>query len=214
MDSPQLRGLGKASVRQRGDDLIASGQEYRSAHVRASQPVLARRPGARGQKVNANNWPLYGLLGRETRQQGGFAIYAHGGYAQAIYADFVQRNVDAVELLQFGVYRGIELDDWYRILNIGFRFPCVGASDYPACRKLGDCLTYVRIDRQRPDFAGWLRGAAEGRSFVTTGPLLLLDVDGRAPGRRSSARTGAGPHRVTVAGPRRSPRSRRSRTCN
>ena len=38
-----------------------------------------------------------------------------------------------------------------------------------------------------------------GRSFVTTGPLLLLDVDGRASGRGSSARTA----RVRIAcGPR------------
>ena len=68
---------------------------------------------------------------------------------QAIYADFVQKNVDAVELLQFGVYRGIELADWYHILNIGYRFPCVGASDYPACRKLGDCQTYVNPKQSR-----------------------------------------------------------------
>ena len=78
------------------------------------------------------------VIGPDTRRQGGFAFYAHGGYGQAIYSDFVQRNVDAVELLQFGIYRGIGLDDWYRILNIGYRFPCVGASDYPACRMLGD----------------------------------------------------------------------------
>ena len=50
--------------------------------------------------------------------KGGYAFYAHGGYAQAIYADFVQGDVNGVELLQFGVYRGIELDDWYRILNM------------------------------------------------------------------------------------------------
>ena len=68
------------------------------------------------------------------------------GYSQAIYADFVQKQCSAVELLQFGVYRGIELAGWYDILNIGYRFPCVGASDYPACRKLGDCQTYVWLD--------------------------------------------------------------------
>ena len=147
MDAPQLRGLGKASVRRRGETWIASGQEYRSSTYGHLNLFWRDDLVLEGQKVNANNWPLYGALGRETRQQGGFAIYAHGGYAQAIYADFVQKNVDAVELLQFGVYRGIELADWYHILNIGYRFPCVGASDYPACRKLGDCRTYVHIGR-------------------------------------------------------------------
>src|SRR5262249_54118311 len=131
-----------------------------------------------------------------TRKQGGVAIYAHGGYAQAIYADFARKNVDAVELLQFGVYRGIELADWYHILNIGYRFPCVGASDYPACRKLGDCRTYVEAT-DRPDFAAWLRGTAEGRSFVTSGPMLLLEVDGERPGG-IVRKPGTGPHRVRV----------------
>ncbi len=176
-----------------------------------------------------------------------------------------RRPFDAVELLQFGVYRGIELADWYQILNIGYRFPCVGASDYPACRKLGDCRTYVdlgthfvlplrtggqeglkppvpsaprstqvlarspdlatgpteRLQPRRqgeretlgpprggvgrpapntggpPDFAAWLKAAAEGRSFVTSGPLLLLEVDGARPGG-IIRKTGPGPHRVKV----------------
>ena len=101
-----------------------------------------------------------------------------------------------MELLQFGVYRGIGLDDWYHILNIGYRFPIVGASDYPACRKLGDCVTYVRREPGKAqDFAGWLRGAVEGRGFVTTGPILLLEVDGQGPGA-VLAKTGPGPHTV------------------
>jgi putative membrane-bound dehydrogenase-like protein len=205
MDAPQLRGLGKASVARRGQYLIASGQEYRSrtyGHLN-----LFWRDGLvlSGQKVNADNWPLYGQLERETRQQGGYAIYAHGGYAQAIYADAIQKKLSAVELLQFGVYRGIELADWYAMLNIGYRLPIVGASDYPACRVLADCRTYVHIphpaDSPRndpPTFDRWLEGAAAGRSFVTTGPLLRLELDGHKPGD-VIAHSGKGPHRLGVA---------------
>lgn len=181
MDMPQERGLGERSLRTRGPYQIISGQEYRSGtygHLNLyylSELVLANR------SLNANDWPLYGDVGREALAAGGFAIYAHGGYSQALYADFVQGNVNAVELLQFGIYRGIGLEDWYRILNIGYRFPCVGASDYPACRKFGDCLTYVHTP-ETPKFVDWYTAAADGRSFVTTGPLLLLEVDGKKPG--------------------------------
>ncbi len=38
---------------------------------------------------------------------------------------------------------------------------------------------------------------AEGRSFVTTGPMLLLEVDGQRPGAVLN-RSGDGPHRVTA----------------
>jgi len=197
MDAPQLRGLGNASVHHRGDTWVASGQEYRGTTYGHLNLYWRDDLVLKGQKVDANNWPPYGLLGLETQHRGGFAVYAHGGYAQAIYADFVQRNVDAVEILQFGIYRGIELADWYHILNIGYRFPCLGASDYPACRKLGDCQTYVHLEGE-PNFAGWLKGAVEGRSFVTTGPLLLLDVDGERPGG-IIRKTGAGPHLVQAS---------------
>ena len=98
-----------------------------------------------------------------------------------IWADLVQGVTTGVELLQFGIYRGIGLEGWYHVLNAGFRFPVIAACDYPACRKLGDCRTYAHIDGE-PSFEGWLTAAAEGRSFITSGPLLFLEVDGRRPG--------------------------------
>jgi putative membrane-bound dehydrogenase-like protein len=194
MAAPQLRGLGKASLRQRGVYAIQSGQEYRTTTYGHLNLFLRDDLVRSGQNLNANDWPVYGHIGRETQKRGGLAFYAHGGYAQAIYADFAQGDVNGVELLQFGEYRGIGLEDWYRILNIGYRFPCTGASDYPACRTLGDCRTYVYLSA-KPDFESWLRGAAAGRSFVTTGPLLFLDVDGNEPGA-TVAKNSPGLHRV------------------
>ncbi len=62
-----------------------------------------------------------------------------------------------------------------------FVFPGIAASDYPACRKLGDCRTYVHVDGPAT-LPAWMQGAAEGRSFMTSGPLVLLEVDGHLPG--------------------------------
>src|SRR5262249_24623824 len=128
MASPQLLRLGHSSLRNRGQTWIASGQEYRSTTYGHLNLYWRNKLVLKNQKVNADNWPLYGELGRETIVAGGFAVYAHGGYSQAILADFVQKRSSAVELLQFGVYRGIGLEGWYDILNIGYRLPCVGAS--------------------------------------------------------------------------------------
>ncbi len=79
------------------------------------------------------------------------------------------------------MYRGIALDGWYHILNAGFHFSAVGASDYPYCRALGDCRTYVRIEGT-PTFSNWVNGAVKGQSFFTTGPMLFLKVNGKEPG--------------------------------
>jgi hypothetical protein len=194
---PQLQGLGRRSQRSRGDCTIVSAQEYRSnvyGHLNLfwrDDLVLA------GQSLDPNRWPVFGVIGSETQRLGGYAIHAHGGYAQEIYADLAQRATNGVELLQFGIYRGIGLESWYRILNAGFRFSAVGASDYPACRKLGDCQTYVWLD-DKPTMHDWLAGLAQGRSFVTTGPVILLEVDGRRPGQRIDLR-GDEPHELRIS---------------
>jgi putative membrane-bound dehydrogenase-like protein len=199
--TPQFRGLGSSSLRNRGDYHIFSGQEYRSATYGHLNLYFRNDLVLGNKKVDANDGPLYGVVARETREKGGFAFYCHGGYAQTdryaeIYADAIQGNVDGVELLQFGIYRELGLADWYRFLNIGYQFPCIGASDYPACRWLADCRTYVKV-AGTPSMRGWFEGAAAGRSFVSTGPLLLLDVDGKSPGERIEKK-GRGPHVVTA----------------
>ena len=202
MESPQFRGLGKRSILSRGDYHILSGQEYRSGSYGHLNLFLLDQLVMNGQSHNASHWPPYGHVVDEARKSGGLAFYAHGGYAQEIYADVVQGKVDGVELLQFGVYRGVGLGDWYHMLNTGFRVPASGACDYPACRKLGDCKTYAYVDandnsRNEPKMEQWLRSMAAGKSFFTSGPLLLLEVDGQKPGARIEKR-GRGPHRVNA----------------
>lgn len=192
--SPQMRGLGKKSEALRRYYHLLSGQEYRSSTYGHLNLYLIDRLIAEGKSYSADYWPVYGDVVHEVRRQGGISIHAHGGYAQEIYADAALGRADAVELLQFGAYRGIGLSDWYRILNCGVHLPCVGASDYPACRWLGDCRTYVYHPAE-PSFEEWLRAATKGTSFVTTGPLLLLEVDGKRPGEVIE-RAGPGPHRV------------------
>ena len=179
--TPQLRGLGKRSIRRRGDTQIISGQEYRNV-VFGHMLVLGRDALVlAGEQIDPNLGPVFGKIGAETQAEGGYAFHAHGGYSQEIWADLVQGATNGVELLQFGIYRGIGLDGWYRVLNAGFRFPGIGACDYPACRKLGDCRTYCHVDGE-PGFDKWLAAAAAGRSFITSGPLVVLDVDGHRPG--------------------------------
>ena len=184
---PQSRGLGAESERRRGRYGIASGQEYRCGTYGHICFVGGKRlVDADGPETDPNQWPLFAKVAEEVRGMGGYSFHAHGGYEQEIYADFAQAATDGVELLQFAVYRGIGRDGWYHMLNAGFRFPAVGASDYPYCRALGDCRTYVRpaaLEKGHdPTFAEWNKAAAEGRSFFTTGPLLELTVEGKSPG--------------------------------
>jgi len=194
--APQQRGMGAKSIRSRADYHLMSGQEYRNTtygHI-----LLFGREGLLfpGRDFNADNWPVYGLVARDTIDRGGYAAYAHGGYRQEVYADVALGCLSGIELLQFGIYREIGLEDWYHMLNSGYRIPALGASDWPACRFLADCRTYVQIPEASADFPGWLKGMAAGRSFVTTGPLLLAKVADSSPG--DILRRPAGPHTLPV----------------
>lgn len=195
-DIPQARGLGIGSIHRRGDYQIISGQEYRSGQYGHTKVFLADELVQAGRAYDPNNWPVFGEAVRGIRKRGGIVFWAHGGYEKEIYADYLLGAVDGVELLQFGIYRPIGLEGWYRMLNLGFRLPAGGASDYPACRKLADCRTYVHLPGE-PRIDDWLRGMAAGRSFFTTGPLLLLEVEGSQPGAVLQRR-GPGPHTVRV----------------
>lgn len=73
---------------------------------------------------------------------------------------------------------------WYRLLNAGVRLPLAGGSGKDSNRvPLGAVRTYARTGpASPPGYRGWIEAARAGRTFVTNGPLLRLDVAGRGPG--------------------------------
>jgi putative membrane-bound dehydrogenase-like protein len=200
MDSPQFRGFGHASHSSRGPIQILSGQEYRSVHYGHLMYYLHDRIVYETKNFDIDQGLPFAATTADLLADGGIAVMAHGGYSKEIYADAALGNLSGVELLQFGIYREIGLTDWYHMLNTGYRFPAFGASDFPACRFLGDCRTFVWTDRKkdsRPSMADWLRAGAKGQSFMTTGPLLMLEVDGQRPGETIS-HTGKEPRKVSI----------------
>jgi hypothetical protein len=70
---------------------------------------------------------------------------------------------------------------YYRMLNAGIRLPLVGGSAKESnALPLGVMRTYAKSAETGP--AGWAEGVRAGRTFVTNGPLLSLDVQGVGPG--------------------------------
>lgn len=72
---------------------------------------------------------------------------------------------------------------YYALLNCGFRLtPTAGTASGVHPVPLGYSRVYVKtgapLDPDR-----WLRGLRDGNSFVTTGPMLMVQVDGQDAGR-------------------------------
>jgi hypothetical protein len=71
---------------------------------------------------------------------------------------------------------------YYRLLNCGLRIPpSAGSASGVLPNPVGYNRAYVRLDGPF-SYEAWWRGLGEGRSFVTNGPILLVQADGRHPG--------------------------------
>lgn len=179
----QALGMGEQSNNQKDGYHISSGQEYRPRFLGHVSIVMGDDyvPGlGRSEDINAS--PSLSLIADQAHQLNGFIGLLHGGYDH-MEADRLglEGKIDFLELFQFGGYRGLGLDGWYDFLNLGYRWPIVGSSDFPYTREFGDCLTYVKAEK-RPSSREFMEHVAKGASFVTSGPMLLLEVNGRSPG--------------------------------
>ncbi len=160
--------------------------------------------GQQGMPMHAVAWPPNVVLLRHVREQGGASTYAHPmdkfepGKVLEHVAD-AKRVTSGRELpidLALGETPGIDLlceerpdahkqkmEEYYRLLNLGFRFGATGSTDYycdQARGYPGANRTYCRASRL--DFAAVAEAYRRGATFCTNGPLLLLKVNEAEPG--------------------------------
>jgi hypothetical protein len=91
------------------------------------------------------------------------------------------------------------LQNYYTLLNCGFRLrPTAGTASGVHPVPLGFGRVYVHVGKAFR-YDEWVKGLNEGRSFVTTGPMLLAELDGRDPGK-VFPRSGDGPHAFRLTG--------------
>jgi hypothetical protein len=94
---------------------------------------------------------------------------------------YMNLEMDAKGFTEWG-WLDFGFQTYYALLNCGFRLrPCAGTAAGVHPVPFGFGRVYV----QQPDgftYENWMKGLNEGRSFVTTGPMLFVDVNGAAPG--------------------------------
>ena len=86
---------------------------------------------------------------------------------------------------------------YYALLNCGFRLrPTAGTANGVHPVPLGFSRVYVNLN-EKFSLEAWVRGLGAGRSFVTTGPMLLAKVNGEHPGRVFAQAAAGKSYRVT-----------------
>jgi hypothetical protein len=139
-----------------------------------------------------------------TREQGGIAGFVHpylNRVSEPRHAAGSLIPLDAAlgrgDFYDIGALYSDEMastEMYYRLLNAGFRIPATGGtdnfSDVWRDPPPGADRTFVRVDGPL-SLESWMDGIRAGRTFASTGPILLLDVDGREPGDEITLGSGA-----------------------
>lgn len=105
-------------------------------------------------------------------------------------AAIISGGVDGVEMTSWGnLYGGIDpysLTDWYRYLNCGYFVAAVGGTDkMSAGTPVGAIRTYAKIaDDHEFTYEEWKESIRRGQTFVTYGPLIEFNVEGKPSGSR------------------------------
>jgi hypothetical protein len=93
---------------------------------------------------------------------------------------------DFLELAQFCVPQGpLVVDHYYMVLDLGFRLTALAGSDFPWCGRgfaqIGNARFYVYTGGAL-SFDRWFDALKAGHTFVSTGPMVFLTVNGHIPG--------------------------------
>ena len=145
------------------------------------------------------DYPPMAVQADKAHAQGGHVSWAHfPGPIGEVAIDIALGKIDSIDLLTWGdAFSGGANGTaglWYRFLNCGFDLPAAGGTDKMLNTQVsGSVRTYVRVDDAPNglDYDRWLAGLRAGRTFVTTGPIVELEVDGQGIGGRLSLPAGA-----------------------
>jgi hypothetical protein len=85
-----------------------------------------------------------------------------------------------MSMAEFTVMRGMDL--YYQYLNAGFHLPIVAGTDKMADDIPMGSNRYYAYTKGDTSYTAWLASIKSGHGFITNGPILTFQVDGRYPG--------------------------------
>ena len=193
--------FGEKGRYREGDYLVSSGQEE------PRTPEIGHTISLGAEKLVRfpSDYYSYGRVFDRVHELGGVSGFAHQGETFHGYRGMVltvlQNQVDFVELAQFCAAGGpIVTEHYYRFLDLGFRLTALAGSDFPWCGRggggssprvswIGDARFYTYTGPEF-SFEKWIAALKAGHTFVTTGPILELTVNGKLPGSTIDVKPG------------------------
>ena len=180
---------GRPSVSSDGRTIVYACQENRQhllSHLSLlglQQPVMPWGSDGPSEAELGGNLEVTGCHWADAcHRQGGTVVIPHLPVPNAEPAALIATGrADAVEMLEHSAFAH---EEYYRYLNAGYRLPLAGGTDKMASDvPVGLCRTYVYIPPgQEFTYENWLRGLRSGHTFISSGPLIALSVEGQPIG--------------------------------
>lgn len=187
--------MGKREHFSTPDHIITYGEEYRSnpyghlALIGLNTLIQPISSGALGE-LGGPDYPPNSFVLDEALEQGATTIGAHfGNYilsGESIKTPWPSTGFEmpvdvALGKIQLAeVYgTGGQRDVWYKLLNCGFKLPATAGPDWVM---KDSPRVYVHLGDKPFDIDNWREGLAQGRSFITRGPMLFFEVKDQLPG--------------------------------
>ncbi len=187
--------FGEAGRYQESDRVLASGQE----EPRTPEIGHTISLGAREFVRFPRDYYSFDRLFDRVHELGGVTGFAHQGMSFHGYRGMVLNTLrgktDFLELAQFCVPEGpLAVGHYYRFLDLGFKLTALAGSDFPWCGKgpaygfkepgfaqIGNARFYTFVGGPF-SYERWFAAVRAGHTFVSTGPVVLLTVNGHLPG--------------------------------
>lgn len=177
---------GQPSISRKGNNIVYVSQENRQHFLGhmilwgLKQPVMPWcSDGPSEAEIGGAMETTLSHWADEAHDQGGYVISPHfpnpNGEPAALIAT---GRLDGVEMIRSTEYNHRE---YYRYLNCGYKLPLVGGTDKMSSDvPVGLYRTYVNIPADEDfDYQSWCKNVAKGRTFLSGGPIIGLNVEGQ-----------------------------------
>ncbi|MDA1228910.1 MAG: CehA/McbA family metallohydrolase [Chloroflexi bacterium] len=167
---------------------VQSGEESRHnqepwtigyGHIMLLNIRNAVEPLSRGVLIDAfePDYPPLSFACDDARRQGGLVIWCHNGQGMEAPVAAALGKLDAFNLFDPS-WNDAEYDIYYQMLNAGMRLPASTGSDW----YISSANRVYSYTGGAFDYESWLQALRDGRTFITNGPALHLEVNGQTPG--------------------------------
>jgi len=191
---------GKPDPLSNEQTLMVVQEEFRNASgMYGHMPMLGIKrlitPFFTGRVPNWEDYPPNYTIASQAQEQGGVVSYAHPSTGPGIPEGLHVAREFPIDLA-LGVVNALDLlsnmDEeggmwmYYKVLNSGLRCTASAGTDTQMDVLNRDSLpggskVYVKVDGPLT-YEKWIEGYRAGRTFVTNGPLLFLELEGEEPG--------------------------------